>query len=148
MARRRNESWKCLRGAFECEELSNIIMTERELTERVIGCAIEVHRVLGPGLLESTYQHCLAHELSLHGILFDVEAVLPVDYKGKKLDCGYRLDLVMHDRLIVELKAVDEVTGLHRAQLMTYLKLAKIEVGLLINFNVTRLVDGVCRIRV
>jgi GxxExxY protein len=80
--------------------------------------------------------------------LFDVEAVLPVDYKGKKLDCGYRLDLVMYDRLIVELKAVDEVTGLHRAQLMTYLKLAKIEVGLLINFNVTRLVDGVCRIRV
>ena len=123
-------------------------MTDRELTEKVIGCAIEVHRVLGPGLLESTYQHCLAHELSLHGILFDVEAVLPVDYKGKKLDCGYRLDLVMHGRLIVELKAVDEVTGLHRAQLMTYLKLAKIEVGLLINFNVTRLVDGVCRIRV
>ena len=77
-----------------------------------------------------------------------MEAVLPVDYKGKKLDCGYRLDLVMPDRLIVELKAVDEVTGLHRAQLMTYLKLAKIEVGLLINFNVTCLVDGVCRIRV
>ena len=77
-----------------------------------------------------------------------MEAVLPVDYKGKKLDCGYRLDLVMHDRLIAELKAVDEVTGLLRAQLMTYLKLAKIEVGLLINFNVTRLVDGVCRIRV
>ena len=118
----------CLRGVFECEELSSISMTDRELTEKVIGCAIEVHRVLGPGLLESTYQHCLAHELSLHGILFDVEAVLPVDYKGKKLDCGYRLDLMMHDRLIVELKAVDEVTGLHRAQLMTYLKLAKIEV--------------------
>ena len=137
-----------VRGVFEWEDLSNISMTDRELTEKVIGCAIEVHRVLGPGLLESTYQHCLAHELSLHGILFDVEAVLPVDYKGKKLDCGYRLDLVMHDRLIVELKAVDEVTGLHRAQLMTYLKLAKIEVGLLINFNVTRLVDGVCRIRV
>ncbi len=148
MARRRNALWKCLRGVFECEDLSNISMTDRELTEKVIGCAIEVHRVLGPGLLESTYQHCLAHELSLHGILFDVEAVLPVDYKGKKLDCGYRLDLVMYDRLIVELKAVDEVTGLHRAQLMTYLKLAKIEVGLLINFNVTRLVDGVCRIRV
>jgi GxxExxY protein len=140
--------WKCLRGVFECEKPSHTGMTDRELTEKVTGCAIEVHRVLGPGLLESTYQHCLAHELSLHGILFDVEAVLPVDYKGKKLDCGYRLDLVMHDRLIVELKAVDEVTGLHRAQLMTYLKLAKIEVGLLINFNVTRLVDGVCRIRV
>ena len=123
-------------------------MTDRELTEKVIGCAIEVHRVLGPGLLESTYQHCLAHELSLHGILFKSEVGLPVDYKGVKLDCGYRLDLLVNETLIVELKAIDEVTGLHRAQLMTYLKLAKIEVGLLINFNVTRLVDGVCRIRV
>ena len=123
-------------------------MTERELTEKVIGCAIEVHRILGPGLLESTYQQCLAHELKLNAIPFRLEAPLPVDYKGVKLDCGYRLDLLVNETLIVELKAVDEVTGLHRAQLMTYLKLAKIEVGLLINFNVTRLVDGVCRIRV
>ena len=123
-------------------------MSERDLTENVIGCAIEVHKTLGPGLLESTYQQCLAHELSTNQILFKTEVGLPVDYKGVKLDCGYRLDLLVNETLIVELKAVDEVTGLHRAQLMTYLKLAKIEVGLLINFNVTRLVDGVCRIRV
>ena len=98
-------------------------MTERELTEKIIGCAIEVHRVLGPGLLESTYQRCLAHELDLQKVSFRSEVVLPVDYKGKILDCGYRLDLLVDGRLIVELKAVDEVTGLHQAQLMTYMKL-------------------------
>ena len=121
-------------------------MTERELTEKVIGCAIEVHRTLGPGLLESTYQQCLAHELDLQKVSFRSEVVLPVDYKGKILDCGYRLDLLVDGRLIVELKAVDEVSGLHQAQLMTYMKLAKVSLGLLINFNVTRLVDGVRRI--
>ncbi|MDB4642658.1 GxxExxY protein [Verrucomicrobia bacterium] len=123
-------------------------MTERELTEKVIGCAIEVHRILGPGLLESTYQQCLAHELMLNAIPFRLEAQLPVDYKGVKLDCGYRLDLVVHEQLIVELKAVDQLTGLHQAQLMTYMKLSKVSLGLLINFNVTRLVDGVKRTRV
>jgi len=123
-------------------------MTERELTEKVIGCAIEVHLTLGPGLLESTYQRCLAHELDLQKVSFRSEVVLPVDYKGKILDCGYRLDLLVDGRLIVELKAVDEVTGLHQAQLMTYMKLAKVSLGLLINFNVTRLVDGVRRMRI
>ena len=123
-------------------------MTERELTEKVIGCAIEVHRILGPGLLESTYQQCLAHELMLNAIPFRLEAPLPVDYKGAKLDCGYRLDLVVDEQLIVELKAVDQITGLHQAQLMTYMKLSKVSLGLLINFNVTRLVDGVKRMRV
>ena len=123
-------------------------MTERELTEKVIGCAIEVHRILGPGLLESTYQQCLAHELMLNAIPFRLEASLPVDYKGVKLDCGYRLDLVVDEQLIVELKAVDQTTGLHQAQLMTYMKLSKVSLGLLINFNVTRLVDGVKRMRV
>ena len=123
-------------------------MTERELTEKVIGCAIEVHRLLGPGLLESTYQQCLAHELMLNAIPFRLEAPLPVDYKGAKLDCGYRLDLVVDEQLIVELKAVDQITGLHQAQLMTYMKLSKVSLGLLINFNVTRLVDGVKRMRV
>jgi len=121
-------------------------MTERELTEKVIGCAIEVHRTLGPGLLESTYQQCLAHELGVQEIPFSSEVDLPIDYKGIKLNCGYRLDLLVDERLIVELKAVDEVTGLHQAQLMTYMKLAKVSLGLLINFNVTRLVDGVRRI--
>ena len=123
-------------------------MTERELTEKVIGCAIEVHRILGPGLLESIYQQCLAHELMLNAIPFRFEAPLPVDYKGVKLDFGYRLDLVVHEQLIVELKAVDQLSGLHQAQLMTYMKLSKVSLGLLINFNVTRLVDGVKRTRV
>jgi GxxExxY protein len=123
-------------------------MTERELTEKVIGCAIEVHRTLGPGLLESTYQQCLAHELGVQEIPFSSEVDLPIDYKGIKLNCGYRLDLMVDGRLIVELKAVDEVSGLHQAQLMTYMKLAKVSLGLLINFNVTRLVDGVRRMRV
>ncbi|MDA7682343.1 GxxExxY protein [bacterium] len=123
-------------------------MTERELTEKVIGCAIEVHRILGPGLLESTYQQCLAHELMLNAIPFRLEAPLPVDYKGAKLDCGYRLDMVVDEQLIVELKAVDQITGLHQAQLMTYMKLSKVSLGLLINFNVTRLVDGVKRMSV
>ena len=124
------------------------LMTERELTEKVIGCAIEVHRVLGPGLLESTYQQCLAHELKVSSIPFQLEALLPVDYKGVKLDCGYRLDFLVDGRLILELKAVDEVSGLHQAQLMTYMRLAKVPVGLLINFNVTRLVDGIRRVRI
>ena len=124
------------------------LMTERELTEKVIGCAIEVHRVLGPGLLESTYQQCLAHELTTYRVPFRVEAPLPVDYKGVKLDCGYRLDFLVDGRLILELKAVDEVSGLHQAQLMTYMRLAKVPVGLLINFNVTRLVDGIRRVRI
>jgi len=123
-------------------------MTERELTERVIGCAIEVHRTLGPGLLESTYQQCLAHELEVQEIPFASEVDLPIDYKGIKLNCGYRLDLMVDGRLIVELKAVDEVSGLHQAQLMTYMKLAKVSLGLLINFNVSRLVDGVRRMRI
>ena len=123
-------------------------MTERELTEKVIGCAIEVHRVLGPGLLESTYQQCLAHELKVSSIPFQLEALLPVDYKGVNLDCGYRLDFLVDGRLILELKAVDEVSGLHQAQLMTYMRLAKVSVGLLINFNVTRLVDGIRRVRI
>ena len=123
-------------------------MTERELTEKVIGCAIEVHRTLGPGLLESTYQQCLAHELGVQEIPFSSEVDLPIDYKGIKLNCGYRLDLMVDGRLIVELKAVDEVSGLHQAQLMTYMKLAKVSLGLLINFNVSRLVDGVRRMRI
>jgi len=123
-------------------------MTERELTERVIGCAIEVHRTLGPGLLESSYQQCLAHELGVQEIPFSSEVDLPIDYKGIKLNCGYRLDLMVDGRLIVELKAVDEVSGLHQAQLMTYMKLARVSLGLLINFNVSRLVDGVRGMRV
>jgi len=116
-----------------------------ELSNRVIGCALEVHRVLGPGLLESTYEQCLAHELSLAGISFKLQLPLPVKYKGIKLDCGYRIDLLVNDELIVELKSVDQIMGIHQAQLLTYMKLSGVKVGLLINFNVEILKTGIKR---
>ena len=122
-------------------------MKRDPFTEKVIGCAIDVHRALGPGLLESAYQQCLAHELSLNEIAFRQECPMPVEYKGVRLDCGYRIDVLVGDRLILELKAVDEVKGIHKAQLLTYMKLAQIKTGLLINFNVRRLADGVQRFR-
>jgi len=113
-----------------------------ELSNRIIGCAIEVHRILGPGLLESTYQHCLAHELSRNGISFKIEQPLPVDYKDIRLDCGYRIDLLVEKEIIIELKSVEKLLPIHEAQLLTYLKLAKVKQGFLINFNVRRLKDG------
>jgi GxxExxY protein len=117
-------------------------------TERIIGCAIEVHRTLGPGLLESTYQQCLARELHLEEIPFKLEHPLPVKYKGINLDCGYCVDLFLEDRLIIELKAVEEIKDIHKAQLITYLKLSKIDTGLLINFNVKRLREGIQRFKI
>lgn len=113
-----------------------------ELSHRVIGCAIEVHRTLGPGLLESTYEQCLAHELKLAGIRFALQQPMPVDYKGIRLDCGYRVDLLVEDRMILELKSVEQLLGIHQAQLLTYMKLAGVPQGFLINFNVKRLKDG------
>jgi len=113
-----------------------------ELSNRVIGCAIEVHRVLGPGLLESTYEQCLAHELQLNGIEFRLQHPLPVEYKGVRLDCGYRVDVLVEDKIILELKCVEELKGIHQAQLLTYMKLAGIKQGFLINFNVRRLKEG------
>ena len=116
-----------------------------QLSNQVIGCALEVHRTLGPGLLESTYEQCLAHELSLAGISFKLQCPLPVKYKGIKLDCGYRIDLLVNDELIVELKSVDQIMGIHQAQLLTYMKLFGAKVGLLINFNVEILKTGIKR---
>jgi GxxExxY protein len=116
-----------------------------QISNQVIGCALEVHRVLGPGLLESTYEQCLAHELSLAGISFKLQFPLPVKYKGIKLDCGYRINLFVNDELIVELKSVDQIMGIHRAQLLTYMKLSDVKVGLLINFNVEMLKSGIKR---
>ncbi len=118
-----------------------------ELTGRIIGCAIEVHRNLGPGLLESAYQQCLARELSIHEIRFEMEKAIPVHYKGIQIDCGYRVDLLVEDRVILELKAVDSVTGIHKAQLLTYMKLANATTGLLINFNTNVLKDGIQRFK-
>ena len=123
-------------------------MKNDPFTGKVIGCAIEVHRVLGAGLLESTYQQCLAHELHLKGITFQLEHPLPVEYKKIKLDCGYRIDILVENRLIIELKAVEEIKGIHKAQLLTYMKLSGIDTGLLINFNVERLKDGIQRFKI
>lgn len=124
-----------MRGRIEFDDLS----------QRVIGCAISVHRELGPGLLESAYEQCLAHELQLNEIPFALQKLMPVDYKGVLIDCGYRLDLLVDGRLIVELKAVAAIEPIHEAQLLTYLKLARVETGLLINFNVPLLRDGIKR---
>ena len=116
-----------------------------ELSNRVIGCALEVHRELGPGLLESTYEQCLAHELKLNGIRFELQHPLPVKYKGVRLDCGYRVDVLVEDKLIIELKSVEQMKGIHEAQLLTYMRLAGVKIGLLINFNVTKLKNGIKR---
>jgi len=116
-----------------------------ELSRKVIGCAIEVHRNLGPGLLESTYRQCLACELSQAGIPFQMEVPLPVRYKEMLLDCGYRIDLLISGDLIVEIKCVETLLPIHQAQILTYMRLSKIPVGLIINFNVTRLQNGIKR---
>ncbi len=116
-----------------------------DLTRNIIGAAIEVHKEIGPGLLESAYETCLCHELSLRRLAFQRQVALPVSYKGVKLDCGYRIDLLIENSVIVELKSIECVLPVHEAQLMTYLTLAKIKVGLLINFNVPILKDGITR---
>jgi GxxExxY protein len=116
-----------------------------ELSNQVIGCALEVHRNLGPGLLESTYEQCLAYELKTVGIPFKLQHPLPVEYKNIRLDCGYRIDVLIGDSIIVELKSVDKLLPIHQAQLLTYMKLAGISIGLLINFNVRYLKDGIKR---
>ena len=116
-----------------------------ELTYEIIGAAIEVHRMLGPGLLESSYRECLCRELSLRNIEFKRERGLPVRYKGIQLQCGYRLDLLVGDLIVVEIKAVEALAPIHDAQLLTYLRLGGWKVGLLINFNVMVLKDGIRR---
>jgi GxxExxY protein len=116
-----------------------------DLSNRVLGCAIEVHRQLGPGLLESTYEQCLAYELNQTGILFKIQQPLPVAYKEIKLECGYRVDLFVDDRLVIELKSVEQLLKIDEAQLLTYMKLANVRIGLLINFNVQMLKKGIKR---
>ena len=120
-------------------------LLHKELSDQVIGAAIEVHRQLGPGLLESAYQACLAHELALRGILFVSQLDLPLTYKGVQLDVGYRIDLLVEDKIILELKAVEKVLPIHEAQLLTYLRLLRKPVGLLLNFSVPVLKDGIIR---
>jgi len=120
-------------------------MNSNSLSQTIIGSCIEVHKELGPGLLESTYEQCLAHELNLRGINFRLQQSMPVNYKGIKLDCGYRIDLVVEETIILELKSVQSINDVHKAQLLTYMKLSGMKIGLLINFNVTKLVNGIKR---
>lgn len=122
--------------------------TEMELnriTEQIIGAAIEVHKTIGPGLLESAYEECLCRELSLRDIPFERQKPLAVEYKGCKLDCGYRLDLLVAEAVVVEIKACHAIELIHEAQLLTYLKLGRWKIGLLINFNVPVLKEGIRR---
>ena len=120
-------------------------LLEKDLTDKIIGAAIEVHKVLGPGLLESAYQACLEHESTLRNIPFQHLVELPLNYKGVNLDAGYVIDLIYDKRVIVELKAVEHVIPVHEAQLLTYMRLTGLRVGLLINFNVPVLKDGIFR---
>ena len=115
-------------------------------TSPIIAAAIEVHRHLGPGLLEFAYEECLCHELHLMGLNFRRQVPLPVIYKGIPLDCGYQIDLIVRDEVIVELKAIERILPIHQAQLLTYLKLERLNLGLLVNFNETTLKDGVRRV--
>jgi len=120
-------------------------MDENEISNKIIQAAIEVHRHLGPGLLESAYEECLCYELSKMGLSFKRQQSLPVEYKGIKLDCGYRLDLVVEEKVIVEVKSVEKLLPIHQAQLLTYLRLSGLKLGLLINFNSALLKDGIKR---
>jgi GxxExxY protein len=121
------------------------MIKHEKLTEAIIGAAIEVHKELGPGLLESVYEECLCHELSLRGLAFRRQVEIPVHFKKINLNCGYRLDLLVEETVILELKSIETILPIHEAQLMTYLKLSKKSVGLLLNFNVPVLKDGILR---
>ena len=118
-------------------------LVEDPLVQKMIGCAMQVHRFLGPGLLESAYRRCLCRELREQRIQFRTEVPLPLEYRGERLDCGYRLDLIIEDWLVIEVKAVERLLPIHTAQVVTYLRLSGARQGLLINFNVPRLKDGI-----
>lgn len=122
------------------------MVLENQITETIIGCAIKVHKALGPGLLESAYQECLYYELKKAGLKVEKEKPLPLIYEEVKLDCGYRVDLMVENRIIVELKSVEDISDIHLAQVLTYLKLADCKLGLLINFNKLQLVKGIKRV--
>jgi GxxExxY protein len=115
-----------------------------DITREIISAAIEVHRHLGPGLLESAYEECICHELNLKKLNFTRQQPLPLEYKGIKLDCSYRLDLLVEGQVLIELKTVEKVLPIHKAQVLTYLKLLKTKVGLIINFQEAKLINGIC----
>ena len=122
-------------------------MTDFDLTEKIIGEAIYVHRQLGPGLLESTYQNCLFYRLEKIGLFVEKEKAIPVFFDGSRLDCGYRIDLLVEGKIVIELKSVKKLKDIHLAQMITYLKLGGFTTGLILNFNVLRLIDGIKRVK-
>jgi len=130
----------------ESAEGTETVRDLNEVTRGVIAAAMEVHRHLGPGLLESAYQECVCYELSRMGLTFTREVHLPLSYKGLQLDCSYRVDLLVEDAVVVELKSIEQILRIHSAQLLTYLRASHKQVGLLINFNVLVLKDGIKRI--
>ena len=123
-------------------------MNENDISGKIIGCAIEVHKALGPGLLESAYEECLFYELMEAGLKVERQKPLPVVYKEVKLEAGYRIDLLVESRVVIELKSVETLNDVHTAQVLTYLKLSGCKLGLLVNFNVTKLVDGIRRYKI
>jgi GxxExxY protein len=122
------------------------MLTENEIGRKVVNCALNVHRNLGPGLLESTYQACLAYELRMAGLSVQMETALPVIYQEVKLECGYRLDLLVENKVIIEVKSVGALNDVHLAQILTYLKLSNNRLGFLLNFNVSRIKNGIRRV--
>jgi GxxExxY protein len=120
-------------------------MDINQLSSQIIGAAIEVHKALGPGLLESAYEKCLCYELKLRGLWLEKQKPLPLVFKGEKLDCGYQLDIVVENTIILELKSCEKIKPIHKAQLLTYLKLSGLKLGLLLNFNVPVMRDGIVR---
>jgi GxxExxY protein len=124
---------------------NSYLLEINKITETIIGAAITIHKAIGPGLLESAYQACLAYELADRGLSVEIQKPLPVVYREVKLDCAYRLDMFVENAVIVEIKSVDEIHPIHKAQLLSYLKLSGCKVGLLINFNVPVLVNGIVR---
>ena len=125
-----------------------IVMDVNELSYKIIGCAYDVHKTLGPGLLESTYEKCLCFELEKLNLKYERKKELPINYKGMILDNGYRIDILVEDKIVIELKSVDILQPIHSAQLLTYLKLSQKTLGLLINFNVTNLQNGIRRYKI
>ncbi|MDH3875226.1 MAG: GxxExxY protein [Desulfobacteraceae bacterium] len=121
-------------------------MNINQLSSKIIGAAIEVHKILGPGLLESAYEKCLCHEPSIRGLSFEKQKTLSIDYKGRKIDRGYRLDVVVENAIILELKSCETIESIHKAQLLTYLKLTGLNLGLILNFNVPLMRSGIVRI--
>jgi GxxExxY protein len=143
MTRPAFEPDKALGAAATIESGQSLL--HKEITEAIIGAAIAVHHALGPGLLESAYEACLVHELTKRGLSVSRQIELPIHYDGVQIESGYRMDLVVEAKVLVELKAVDRLAAIHEAQLNTYMRLSKLRVGLLINFNSVRLRDGVIR---